>query len=260
MVYTTPTQRLYQVRPKRRSRPACFQEHGWHTRDGHAYEADKLSRCVDWAKHRYFPGPFTWFVSVNVMTDMTASEMKPLWKRVCRSLQSRHVIALFTTEVSRRSNRWNFHLLLRSASPEIYGLLKAAFDSIPTNIKPDPYDPRKGRLAVRYMTKARTAKYRDGTLITKDRWQRKRVLLHPKDKVRRYGTIGDFWNGHSKESIWNEIKACEQKIAVGLTAPGVDEYAAYLHDLTQGFFTLERVRRSVGFFGVPKNWMGAPTP
>src|SRR5262249_9116332 len=150
-----------------------------------------------------------------------------------------------TTEVSRRSNRWNFHLLLRSHSPDIYRLLKIAFDTIPTNIKPDPYDPRKGKFAVRYMSKARTSKYRDGTVSTKDRWRRKRVLLHVKDKVRRYGTIGDFWNGHSKESMWDEIKACEAKIAVGLAAPGVDEYAEFLHDLTQGFFTLQRVRRSV---------------
>ncbi len=273
MVYTTQTARLnqailkrrkrprlYQIRPRRRTRPDCYQEHGWLTLDGQAYESDRLSRCVDWAKYRYFSESFKWFVSVNVMADMTAKQMKPLWSKVCGYLRRNGVVALFTTEVSRRSNRWNFHLLLRTDTANIYDLLKDAFNATPTNIKPERYCPKKGRFAVRYMTKARTAKYRDGQLITKDRYRRKRVLLHAKDKVRRYGKVGNFWQGHSKESIWNEIKACEVKISLGLTVPGVDEYAEYLHDLTQGFFTLNRVRRSVAFFGVPKDWTPEPEP
>jgi hypothetical protein len=67
--------------------------------------------------------------------------------------------------------------------------------------------------------------------------------------VRRYGTIGDFWQGKNKETLWDEIKAHERQIVNGLTVPLADEYAEFLHALTGGFFTLKRVRRSVGYFG-----------
>jgi hypothetical protein len=54
MVDSTSPERLYQSRPKRRVRPLGFQEDGWYTLDGYIYEADKLSRCVAWARRRYF--------------------------------------------------------------------------------------------------------------------------------------------------------------------------------------------------------------
>ena len=125
-----------------------------------------------------------------------------------------------------------------------------------TNIKVEPYNPGEGRFTVRYMTKAKTAKYKNGEIVSRDRWARKRVLLRQELKMRKYGTIGPFWpTGMNKEDIWNEIKAQEKKISDGLQQPGAEEYAAELHELIGGYFPLNRVRRSVGYFGVPAGWV-----
>ncbi len=220
------------------------------------YEADKLSRCVQWARRRYFTSEFTYFASINFTQDMTAAEMKVVWSKACRYLTNKNVIALYTCEVSRRSNHFNFHMLLRSQTPNLTELLKSCTKTVKTNIKVEPYDPGRGRLAVRYMTKAKTTKYKNGEIVSRDRWARKRVLLRQELKVRRYGTIGQFWPlGMNKEGIWNEIVAHERKINDGLQQPGAEEYAVELHELIGGYFPLNRVRRSVGFFGVPAGWV-----
>jgi hypothetical protein len=220
------------------------------------YEADKLSRCVQWARRRYFTSEFTFFGSINFTEDMTAAEMKALWSKVCRYLSNKGVVALYTCEVSRRSNHFNYHMLLRSQTPNLTELLKFATGNVKTNIKVEPYDPGRGRLAVRYMTKAKTPKYKNGEIVSRDRWARKRVLLRQELKMRRYGTVGQFWPlGMNKEGIWKEIIAHEQKISDGLQQPGAEEYALELHELIGGYFTLNRVRRSVGFFGVPAGWV-----
>lgn len=258
MVYSTQNKKLYQVRPKKRKRPFGYTEDGWFTTDGYLYESDRLSRCVDWARTHLFQTEFTYFVSVNITEDMTPDELKTLWPKVTRYLTDKGVVALWVCEVSKRSNRFNFHLLLRSETPNIKVILKAKFKKlgIKTNIKPERYDPGRRRFSVRYMTKAKTPKYRDGELITADRWKAKRVLLNPEDKIRKYGYVGDFFpKGWNKERIWDEIKKHERKITEGLQQPGAEEYAEFLHDLTGGYFTLKRVRRSVGYFGVPRDWV-----
>jgi hypothetical protein len=247
---------LYQVRPKKRLRPLHYTEDGWHTLDGFLYEADKLSRCVQWARRRSFTSEFTFFCSINFTDYMTAAEMKALWSKVCRYLKGKGVVALYTCEVSRRSNHFNFHMLLRSQTANLTELLKFATSNVKTNIKVEPYDPGRGRLAVRYMTKAKTPKYKNGEIVSRDRWARKRVLLRQELKVRKYGTIGRFWPlGMNKESIWKAIVAHERKISDGLQQPGAEEYALELHELIGGYFPLNRVRRSVGFFGVPAGWV-----
>jgi hypothetical protein len=190
------------------------------------------------------------------MVDVTADEMKRLWAKACRHVSGKSVVALYVCEVSRRSNRFNYHLLLRSQTADLLKLLKTATNSVQTNIRVERYHPGRGRLAVRYMTKAKTAEYHNGEVVSEDRWSRKRVLLRQEHKMRKYGVIGDFWpTGTNKESLWNEIKAHERKITEGLLHPGAEEYAIELHELIDGYFPLKHVRRSVGFFGVPHDWV-----
>jgi hypothetical protein len=213
---------------------------------------------VDWARTHLFQTDFTYFVSVNITEDITPDELKSLWPKVTRYLTDKGVVALWVCEVSKRSNRFNFHLLLRSNTPDIKAILKAKFKKlgIQTNIKPERYDPGRRRFSVRYMTKAKTPKYRDGELITADRWKAKRVLMNPEDKIRKYGYIGEFFpKGMNKERIWEEIKKHERKISEGLQQPGAEEYAEFIHDLIGGYYSLKRVRRSVGYFGVPRDWV-----
>jgi len=89
VIDSTPAPKLFQVRPKKRLRPLHYTEDGWYTLDGFLYEADKLSRCVQWARRRYFTTEFTFFASINFTDDLTAAEMKVLWSKVCRSLRLR---------------------------------------------------------------------------------------------------------------------------------------------------------------------------
>lgn len=247
---------MFQARPKKRLRPLHYTEDGWHTLDGFLYESDKLARCVQWARRRYFPSEFTFFCSINFTEDMTADEMKAAWSKACRYMKDKGVVALYVCEVSRRSNHFNFHLLLRSQTPNLTAVLKSATKTVKTNIMVEPYNPGEGRYTVRYMVKAKTAKYKNGELVSRDRWARKRVLLRQELKVRKYGTIGRFWpTGMNKEAIWKEIVAHERRISEGLQQPGAEEYALELHELIGGYYPLNRVRRSVGYHGVPAGWV-----
>jgi len=255
MIDSTQPEKIYQLRPKKRLRPFGYTEDGWHTRDGYLYEADKLSRCVAWARRRYFKDEFTFFASINITEDVAADRMKALWSKACRYLKDNNVVALYVIEASRRSNRFNYHLLVRSNTPNLKALLKFATKDVETNIKVETYNPGEGRFSVRYMTKAKTPKYKQGELITNDRWARKRVLLRHELKMRKYGTIGEFWPpGKNKDALWAEIIAHERKITEGLQEPGAEIYALELHELIQGYFSLNTVRRSVGYFGVPDDW------
>ena len=175
---------------------------------------------------------------------------------MCRYLSNKKVVALYVCEVSRRTNQFNYHMILRSQTPNLMELLKLGTDGVKTNIMVEPYNPGEGRFTVRYMTKARTEKYKNGEIVSRDRWAKKRVLFRQELKVRKYGTIGRFWpHGKNKESLWKEIVAHERKINDGLQQPGAEEYAREMYELTQGFFSLNRVRRSVGYFGVPAGWV-----
>lgn len=256
MIDSTPAPKLFQIRPKKRLRPLHYTEDGWHTLDGYLYESDKLARCVQWARRRYFSSEFTFFCSINFTEDMTATEMKVVWSKACRYLKDKGVVALYVCEASRRSNHFNFHLLLRSRTPNLTALLKSATKTVTTNIKVEDYNPGEGRYAVRYMVKAKTPKYKNGEIVSHDRWARKRVLFRQELKVRKYGCIGQFWpTGMNKEGIWKEIVAHERRISEGLQQPGAEEYALELHELIGGYYPLNRVRRSVGYHGVPAGWV-----
>ena len=129
-------------------------------------------------------------------------------------------------------DRFNYHLILRSDTPDVKALIKAATKGVKTNIEADVYDPRKGRHAAAYAVRAKRAKYDAlGNEITADRWEHERVLFRPQHETTKYGRIGQFWP-KNKASIWAEIKAVEKTINDGLSAPGVEEYAEYLRDLT----------------------------
>jgi hypothetical protein len=65
VIDSKPSPRLFQVRPKKRVRPLGYTEDGWYTLDGYLYEADKLVRCVQWARRRYFTSEFTFFASIK---------------------------------------------------------------------------------------------------------------------------------------------------------------------------------------------------
>jgi hypothetical protein len=253
MIYKSEAEEiLYQIRPKRRKRSHSYTESQWHTTDGAIYEANKLSRCVEWARRYYFSEDFTFFVSINITQYLTAQKLKNNWQFASRYLRDKGVVALWVVEISRRSNHFNYHFLVRSRHSDLKAILKKAFRQVRTNMKVETYNPSEGRYLVRYMTKAKVPLYRDGKLVTEDRWRRKRVLFRQELKITKHGTIGNFWTqGKNRKVIWSEITNLERSIREGLLAPDAEDYAEDLHELIQGYFSLKRVRRSVGYFGIP---------
>ena len=245
---------LFQRRPKTRNRPLCYREHQWHTIEGAINEADKLSRCVMWARKHYFENEFTYFASINITEDVTAKRMQDLWKNISRRLSRKKVIALWVIEVSRRSNHFNYHMLFRSRTSDLKSLLKFAFKELRTNIKVDRFDPQKGRFAVHYMTKAKIPLYIDGELRNEDRWGKKRVLFRKELKIRKFGTVGKFWP-KKKELLWKEVQEVEKRIRDNLHNANADDYIDHLYDYIQGYFPIKKIRRCVGYHGVPTDWL-----
>lgn len=244
MLDSNPNKLLYQVRPKKRFRAPHFQEDGWHTTDGSLYESNKTAQCIDWCRHHYFRSEFTHFVTINVAQDIDPKDMKTLWSKTCALLCRHRVVAIWVVEVSRRSNHFNYHLLVRTASGNIYDLIKKAFGPVKSIVQVQDWDTGKGKLAARYVFKAKT---RQGT--NPDRWKRKRVLFRKELKIRRYGTIGQFWpEGKNKEDLWAEIISKERKIKDGLSQCGAEEHADDLYAYFDGTVERKKLARLVGYF------------
>ena len=219
------------------------------------YESDKLSKCVERARKRYFKTEFTHFGSVNFTQDMNSGEMRTLWQKVCRKLTEAKAVALWVVEVSRDTNHFNYHLLFRSHTPNASDIIKKACKDVSINIKFERYDPKRGRFTVRYMAKAKTPQVRDGEVVCRDKYASKRVLLRQDLKMHKYGTIGRFWpEGKNKEALWTEIKDREKRIAAGLKCPAVEQCAFDLWQMVQTDYTLDQVRRSIGYHGIPDGW------
>ncbi len=256
-MYNTKDGNLFQSRPRRRTRSYAHKEHGWYTRDGYLYMSDKIARCIEWAHKHYFTSEFTKFVSVNFVDDIEPAIIGKYWTKVTDYLQKNGVVAWWVVETTRRSDHFNFHLLLRSDTPNIYDLLKHKTRDVRTNIRVEPYNCREGRWLFRYMTKAKTPKWRDGELVSADRWARKRVIFKKEVKIHKYGVINKkaFWEeGKNKDKVWSEIQVQLEMVRENLQHPGADAYVKFIHDLICGYYSLKAVRWSVGISGVDERW------
>ena len=250
----------YQITPIQRKRSINYRETGWKTIDGYLYEADKLARCIDYARKNYFHEEFTFFVSLSILNDLSGEQMKDRWKAICRRLKRRGVIAVYITEVGKETNRFNFHLILRNKGElgvqGLKTLIKDAACDLTTNINVKAYDGKQNYYALRYITKAKTPKYVEGHLVSNDRWKSKRALFNSTTKLRKYGVIGKFWPQKiNKKIIWSQIIANEKRIKEGLSHPLADAYAHEIFELIGGYYSLQKVKRSVGYYGVPDGWI-----
>jgi hypothetical protein len=255
-----PTPPHYQITPLQRKRSIAYREAGWKTIDGYLYEADKLARCIDYARKHYFPKEFTFFVSLNILNDLSDEQMKSKWKAICRRLERKRIIAIYITEVSRETNRFNFHLILRNKEElgvqGLKALIKGAACELVTNVNVKAYDGKQNYYTLRYITKAKTPKYVEGHLVSNDRWESKRALFNSATKLRKYGVIGKFWPPKiNKKIIWSQIIANEKRIKEGLSHPLADAYAQEIFELIGGYYSLQKVKRSVGYYGVPDGWI-----
>ena len=111
-------------------KPSHFKLKGWtETIVGFIHEASKLSQCIV-KNNRLMKRNYTWAVSNNIEQELSPHDIKEVWKKVCRKLKAKGVVALWVREPSRH-NRCNYHLLVKSQITN-FALAKAIEESMPT--------------------------------------------------------------------------------------------------------------------------------
>jgi hypothetical protein len=247
IIFTKP--RIFNPEPFFKKRPSPLRDTGWATIDGYWYESDQLARCV-LLNRAYMLADgrdYTFMISLNFELELLPAEVAELWKKITKNLRKHNLVGLWVREPSPITNHVNYHLLTKSADVEA-ALRKSIPASVPHHLHVKPFNKRLAWLGARYVVKAKTPKYFNGLLVSRDRWMAKRSFFIEKVGINKYDTIGDFWEeGKSKVSLWEEIKATEKRISDGMTLPGAEELVDYLNELTQGHQGRARIRRAVGY-------------
>lgn len=241
------TPQLFQSRPKR-SIPSPHKPKSWtESVEGYLNEAKKLTTCL--IRNRIaINHPYTWFLTIYVDAFMAPKDVNLWWRRVARKLHRNGLVALWVREPT-RSNKVHYHLIVRSSHTEVK-LVQIVEQSLPPRKEArwhknlQPIDGSDWRL-LHYVTKAKIGgKDRKGNVLP-DLYAQKRLLFQPNLGIRKVGTIGKFWH-RGKASLWQEVKAHEQRISDGLTVE-IKWLAIYVHDLVGGALPLRQIERRLGF-------------
>lgn len=237
-------------------KPSSFKLKGWtETIVGYIHEASKLSQCIV-KNRRLMRRNYTWAVSINVEKELSPHDIKEVWKKVCRKLKARGVVALWVREPS-KDNRCNYHLLVKSQTTDA-ALSTAIEESMPSRselpwhkqvkpVKSQWYWPR-------YICKAKTTAYKSGRRIA-DKYGKKRLLFTPHLGLRKCGTIGDFWE-KPKKVIWQDIIDREKRIAEGLEKPNIRKLVKHVYEWLGGYVPIKRIERSFGYWADSPNIRG----
>lgn len=223
-----------------------FKLKGWtETIVGYMNEADKLSRCI-LRNAALMKRPYTWELTINVEVELKPKEITDLWTKVCRKLKKHGVVALWVREPS-LSNHCNYHLIVSSDQTKIE-LERAVEASMPDRSSVKWHKHIKAiddqYAYTRYMTKAKIKGYVNGKQVG-DFYENKRLMFRPHLKLRKVGTVGNFWI-KSKAKLWQDIRDLEQKITEGKDKPNIRRLAKYLHELVGGFIPLKYIERMYG--------------
>jgi hypothetical protein len=260
IIFTKP--RIFNPEPWYKNRPNPLRDTGWVTIDGYWYEADQLARCI-LLNRAYMLADgrdYTSIISLNIELELLPKEVSDLWGKITKNLRRHRFIGLWVREPSVVTNHVNYHILSKSDDAEAT-LRKCIPADVSHHLHAKPFDRRMAWYGVRYIVKARTPKYFNGRLVSRDRWMAKRSFFIEKVGIDKYGTVGDFWeDGKSKISLWEEIKATEKRISDGMTLPGAEELVDYLNELTQGHQGRARIRRAVGFHAADYHAAGTLFP
>lgn len=242
-----PVPKLYQEEPLH-SKMSSFKLKAWtETVVGYQNEADKLSRCI--LRNRDLMGrDYPWAVSINVEVELWPKDIKAVWTKACRKLKARGVVALWVREPS-TSSHCNYHLIVKSEMTE-EALEQAIEEAMPDrDVIPWHKQVRRVRSQyhyARYITKAKTRGYLHGREVM-DKYRDRRLLFQPGLDLRKVGTIGQFWE-KSKKLLWQDIRDHEQRVGEGLEQPKIRLLARHVFDLIDGYYPLQRVERSFGYF------------
>jgi len=242
---SNPVQILYQEDPDY-FKKSPHKLKGWtETVIGYCNEAEKLAQLLQRNKV-LMKRPYTWAMSINIEAALSPAEITALWKKVCRKLEAKNVVALWVREPS-RSNHCNYHLLVKNE------LSKLELEDAIEEAMPERGDIRWHKQVhpiesqfqyIRYITKAKTKAFVNGKFIL-DRYADKRLLFHPNLGLHKVGTIGAFWE-KERGLMWKDIQAIEKQIGDALANPDLGKLARQLHALVGQDVPLKKIERSLG--------------
>lgn len=236
-------------------KPSIYRAKGWtESICGYLAEAKKLTTCLLKNNQTY-----KWHLTINMEEVMPAEQAAALWAKVCRNLRRHGLVAIWIREIS-ASNKLHCHLLVINPISEKQ-LSRIAEVSIPKREQPrwhkrvqaiddDPW------YLLYYVTKAKISCTLNGKLVD-DLYRDKRLLFRSGLGLRKYGTIGPFWQP-SKKKIWDEVCEENKGIAEGMKQPFMKQLVEAALDLVSPSFTRKQVERRLGFFAhttAVKNWV-----
>jgi hypothetical protein len=251
---------LYQTRPIH-SKPSQFRAKGWtDTILGYKREARQLTLCL-LRNRKLAKRPYQWFVTINIEVEMDAKQTTAIWTNTCRNLRRKGIVAFWIREPT-RSNKVHYHLIVSSPTSRT-ALARAIKEAMPPrNVVGWHKSIRRINdeyMLCHYVTKAEIAGFdrRTGRPI-KDRFAKKRLLFRPNLKLRKHGTIGDFWVKPAR-LIWQDFQNTEKRIAKGLDDHRVRKIVEHVYELVGDLVPLQHIKRSYGYFADEQNierWLG----
>lgn len=251
---------LFQVEP-RYSIPGNFRHDGWTaTIKGYLYESDKLARVI-LRNMTYMDHPYTWSVTIKIHKVLSATEIKKMWKPVCRKLRTNGFVGLWVIE-PHHDNTVHFHMIVSSHISKQKQLARLIDKSMPPR-SVLPYHKQVAPIKsiyhwARYITKAKTRGRVRGREVP-DAYQRKRLLFVPRLGIQKSREVGPFWI-KPKHVLWKEIVDIEKRIAAGLQDHRVRDLANYVHDLLGHTVSLNHIQRAFGYSAdrpAVQNWIAA---
>ena len=237
---------LYQKKPIF-SKPSNFKLKSWtETVEGFINEANQLTRCI-LRNRRLMNRPYTWHLTVNIEVKMLPKDIAGLWTKVCRKLNARKIEALWVREPT-RSGKVHYHVIIKNpiSKTALERTLKECMPSrkeIGWHKRMQPVTD--GWQLAHYITKAKIAGYVKGQLVA-DYYQWKRLLFKPKLSIKKFGTIGSFWE-KPKKKMWADIVAVEKRIGEGMKRREVRKLARHIYEMFGETIPLKKIERSISF-------------
>lgn len=225
-------------------RPQPYKLKSWtDTVAGYLNEADKLARCIQ-RNRRYMTRDYSWAVAINVEKPLSVESVKVLWQRATRKLAAAGIVALWVREPSWK-NHVNYHLIVasRQSSEEVSAAIEQAMPSRSAIRWHKQVRPIASQWSYsRYIVKAKMTGALDDAKM-EDKFSPKRLLFRPNLSLRKVGTIGKFWR-KPKKTLWDEIRATEQRISDGSAKPNVERLVQHVHLMLNEDVSVTRIRRS----------------
>ena len=236
---------IFQRKPIR-SKPSTFRVKSWtHSIEAYCLEAGQLMQCI-LQNRRLMGGPYRWFLTINFEDVMEPALIRSRWKTACDNLRDNGLVAIWVREPS-KTNKVHHHLLVKSnmTREELSRIVERSMPSRKTMRWHKMIKPVKNgwRLAF-YITKAKLSGVLKGQYM-EDYYARKRLLFRSNLGIKKFGTIGGFWE-KSKKEIWQEIVADEKRIAEAMEQQDIRRFVKHIHELLGETVSKKEIERSIG--------------